>query len=127
MLGVAGLFGVPGLLALGRSWRKTTKWTVSHGIITGARSSGPPGGEANVYFPNVEICCPDGRRYNFQGSTGSGRYPPIGEKVKVVYDPEDPTDGDLLWNLWFGPGVLLLLGGFCLVFSLLSYAGLTFE
>jgi len=126
VLAVAGLCLIPGFLILRKSWQRAAGWTIAYGVVTGAESGGGLSGEANVYLPTVEICCPDGRRYTFRASSGSGRYPSTGATVKVVYNPEDPTEGELFWDLWVWPFVLLLLGSFFLMFAILTYAGSVF-
>ncbi|HWI57360.1 MAG TPA: DUF3592 domain-containing protein [Bacillota bacterium] len=125
-LGLAGAFGSLGLFLLRRSYRKATQWKVAYGGVVGTKTETDTGANSRTsFFPVVEFYCPDGRRYTFRGATGSGRCPAVGGKVKLVYNPEEPTEADLFWDLWFGPAVSLIFGVFFLLFALLTYAGFT--
>jgi hypothetical protein len=67
----------------------------------------------NVYSPVVEYTLPSGRTVRFEEDLRSS--PPshrVGDEVEVLYNPENPEEARInsVFNVWFGPGLLLGLG-----------------
>ncbi len=74
-------------------------------------SSSGKGGSSAAPVVRFEL---DGKGFTFRGGVSSR--PPsysVGEKVPVLYDPEDPSKAkiDGFWDLYFLPFVFALLGG----------------
>jgi hypothetical protein len=68
-----------------------------------------------TYNPVVEFTV-DGRSIQFTSSSGSSSPPSVGDRVEVLYDPDDPSDARLsgFLDLWFFPlvaGALALVCG----------------
>jgi hypothetical protein len=70
------------------------------------------------YYPVVEFQTPDGRSFQFKGSTGSSSPEfAIGAEVDVRYDPQKPEQAQLakFSHFWLGP-LLLTIGGLLALF-----------
>jgi uncharacterized protein DUF3592 len=72
---------------------------------------------STAWYPTVRFTAADGRRYSFEGSTGSN--PPIyhvGDHVAVAYDPAEPSDAriDTFGSTYLLP---LIFGGLGAVFT----------
>jgi hypothetical protein len=66
-----------------------------------------------TFYPVVRFTTAHGKEIEFKSSTGSKPAShSTGDRVEVLYDPDDPSDAQLsgFLDLWLGPGVLLLLG-----------------
>jgi hypothetical protein len=66
-------------------------------------------------FPVIAFSTPDGREFEFEALVG-GTTPDyqLGERVRVMYNPENPTEARIgeTENLW---GIPIVLGGFGLI------------
>ncbi|MDQ7797433.1 MAG: DUF3592 domain-containing protein [Candidatus Edwardsbacteria bacterium] len=70
------------------------------------------------YYPMVEFRTPDGRSFQFKGSTGSSSPEfAIGAEVDVRYNPQKPQQAQLakFSHFWLGP-LLLTVGGLLALF-----------
>lgn len=70
-----------------------------------------------TYYPRVWFATEGGRPYEFTGDGGSSPASfDVGEEVRVLFDPADPSQAriDSFMQLWFTP---LLLAGMGTVFS----------
>ena len=69
------------------------------------------GFEETSYFPIVTFTTPEGRAVRFESSTTNDSYD-IGDRVDVLYDPDDPSDARLaaLVDLWLFPVLFVLVG-----------------
>ncbi|OGF05363.1 MAG: hypothetical protein A2273_04435 [Candidatus Edwardsbacteria bacterium RifOxyA12_full_54_48] len=70
------------------------------------------------YYPMVEFRTPDGRSFQFKGSTGSSSPEfTIGAEVEVRYNPQKPQQAQLakFSHFWLGP-LLLTIGGLLALF-----------
>ncbi|MGI8796561.1 MAG: DUF3592 domain-containing protein [Acidimicrobiia bacterium] len=77
------------------------------------RSRSTSGGSATSYYPVVQFATAEGRSVEFTDQVGGS--PPshdVGETVPVKYDPGDPEHARIAtgFRLWFGPGLIVLLG-----------------
>ena len=81
------------------------------------------GRSSGVYFPVFVFCDSNGAEHEIRSS--SGTYPPsykVGESVTVLYTPDRPAETATLngtFDLWGGPMIVGLVGGFGMVISLL--------
>ena len=76
-------------------------------------STSSSGGHSTSYHPVVQFATSEGRSMQFTDKVGGS--PPshdVGETVPVKYDPGDPADARIStgFRLWFGPGLVGLLG-----------------
>lgn len=76
----------------------------------------------SAWAPSVQFTTPDGVTHKHTSSTSAN--PPLwarGDRVRVLYDPADPTIArlDAVLDLWFAPAVLAGIGS---VFSFLGLA-----
>lgn len=70
-----------------------------------------------TYYPRVRFATEGGRPYEFTGDVGSSPASfDVGEEVRVLFDPADPSKAriDSFMQLWFTP---LLLSGMGTVFA----------
>jgi hypothetical protein len=67
----------------------------------------------------VSFTTANGKEIQFKSSTGSNpALHSTGDRVEVLYDPDDPGDAELsgFFDLWLLPGVVLFIGaGFVVV------------
>ncbi|HVR65971.1 MAG TPA: DUF3592 domain-containing protein [Verrucomicrobiae bacterium] len=76
-----------------------------------------------TYYPRVRFATEGGRPYEFTGDVGSSPASfDVGEEVRVLFDPADPSKAriDSFMQLWFTP---LLLAGMGTVFSIFGLWG----
>jgi hypothetical protein len=78
-----------------------------------ASTSSSGSGSSITYHPVVQFATTEGQAVQFTDSVGGS--PPshdVGETVRVKYDPGDPADARIAtgFRLWFGPGLVGLLG-----------------
>jgi len=63
------------------------------------------------YYPKVRFQTADGRRITFLSDTGSDPPHALGESVKVLYDPADPSGASVEdGTFWVFPAVLFFVG-----------------
>ncbi len=70
--------------------------------------------DSTTYKPVVQFNAPNGELIEFMSDTGSN--PPshtVGEKVEVLYLPDNPHDAKInsFFTLWFGPLIVGVMGG----------------
>ena len=72
-----------------------------------------------VYYPEVRFTTAEGRTVEFKSSSGSSSPPDVGDRVEVLYDPDDPRDAQLsgFFSLWLWP---IACGGLGIAFSVFS-------
>lgn len=124
--GIAGvIFAMVGFLMLlgGGLWAHSTSTFIDDAgsaqgeviELVARRSS-----DSTTYAPRYRFVVEGQQAYTVISSSSSS--PPaydVGEQVKVLYDPENPTDAkiDSFMGLWFGPVLIIGMG---LVFSLIA-------
>jgi Protein of unknown function (DUF3592) len=66
--------------------------------------------------PVVRFTTAEGRTVDFRSSTGSSSPPDVGDRVDVLYDPDDPQDAKLsgFFDLWLWT---IALGGLGIAFT----------
>ncbi len=64
------------------------------------------------FFPTVRFTTSDERTIVFRSSSGSGSPPRLGDRIDVLYDPDDPQDARLsgFFHLWLAPIVFGFIG-----------------
>lgn len=77
-------------------------------------------GQSGSYFPVFKFTDSQGQEHRVESNAGSN--PPsyqVGDKVQLLYDPNDPTDAkaDTFWGVWILPVLLCLAGVFDLLFA----------
>lgn len=80
------------------------------------------GSSSTMYYPVVEFVTKDGREIVWHSNTGSNSTGfKIGEKVRVLYDRDDPEEAKIVtfWQLWLGTFIAAALG---FLFGLLGAA-----
>ena len=116
------LIGVGALVSLGAlfwAWRVRRFLATAvdvEGTVLGHESrmsTSSSGGRSTSYHPVVQFATLEGRSMQFTDNVGGS--PPshdVGETVPVKYDPGDPADARIStgFRLWFGPGLVGLLG-----------------
>ena len=113
-LGIAAgsFFAFIGLTMLGYNYMKYSGWERAEGTsIRYERGREGMGGTG----PHIEFTAADGKLYviSGQGDTGNGgRGIRLGEKVAVLYNPEDPYEGilDLFFDKWFTSAMFVGVG-----------------
>jgi hypothetical protein len=78
------------------------------------------GSDEPTYYPEVEFKTREGQEVVFFSSTGSNPASySVGEKVVVLYEPENPTNAEIksFFSLWAGA---LIVGGIGVVFFLVG-------
>ena len=72
--------------------------------------------DGTVYYPVVRFTTAEGRTVEFRSSSGSSSQPDVGDRVDVLYDPDDPQDAQLsgFFDLWLWT---IALGGLGFLFS----------
>ena len=76
-----------------------------------------------MYHPVVRFTNAEGRTVQFVSSTGSSPASESeGDRVEVLYDPDDPEDAKLsgFFDLWLWPIAFGALGGMFVFFSLFA-------
>ncbi|MFT3890001.1 MAG: DUF3592 domain-containing protein [Anaerolineales bacterium] len=87
-----------GTYAAYTSWRLDKEGETTTGRVVRLEESSDSDGGCCVYSPVIEFEA-NGQTYSFESSNAS--YPPaydVGEKVKVIYHPNDPTTAQI--NKW---------------------------
>ena len=71
-----------------------------------------------TYTPSIQFETAQGQSVIFQGPSGSSGHR-VGGKVRVLYDPDEPTKAkiDTFAALWLGP---IILGGMGVVFAIIA-------
>jgi Protein of unknown function (DUF3592) len=78
--------------------------------------------EGSVTYSPVVRFTVDGRTIQFTSSSGSSSPPSVGDRIEVLYDPDDPTDARLagFLDLWLFPLIAGLIGaGFITVSAII--------
>lgn len=87
-------------------------------MVRKTRSKGRP-----TYAPKVSFKTAEGVSVEFTSklSSSSPSYG-VGETVNVLYDPIDPQGAEIkgFLSIWLGPMVLLIMGSFMFLFSVLG-------
>lgn len=70
-----------------------------------------------VYYPIVQYTPDNGDRVTFKSNVGSSHAPSVGEKVQIVYNPQNPKQAaiDTFTDLWLLPVVFTGIGGLIVV------------
>ena len=110
-----------GVYAAVIAYRLETTGGVAEGEVTCLEESSSPEGGCCTYSPVVEFEV-NGQAYSFDGDTAS--YPPeyeVGERVEVLYDPNDPNTAQInkYSERWLMPILLIpsmLCGSIILTF-----------
>lgn len=65
-----------------------------------------------LFYPVVRFTTAEGRTLEFRSSTGSSSPPQPGDRVEVLYDPDDPQDARLsgFFDVWLLPIVFGFIG-----------------
>jgi hypothetical protein len=116
MLGLACAVGYAGAWLLRRNYKFATKGVAATGEVVGWEIRGTP----EITFQTA-----DGRKIAFVASSGSGRPPKRGTKVRVLYIPDNPQDAAVasLLPFWVWPSFLFVLATVFLAVSILFYTG----
>jgi len=124
MLLFASAFGLAGYFILRRGLRLRAKGCAADGVIVGCEQR--RGEYSPSFFPKVEFQALDGQKYVFRASSGGGRRPTIGRRVRVRYYPNDPEDADIasFGGIPFFSVVMFLFAFGFLSASLILYSGL---
>jgi hypothetical protein len=98
-----------GLWQVVGSWRAAVTWPRTDGVVV--RNVLKP---TSGYAPVVRFVTGEGEKYRFTDAVGASvtKYA-VGERVRVAFDPDEPTAARIvspLWRLWLAPGVFTLLG-----------------
>jgi hypothetical protein len=129
---VAAFFLVPGLKALVDDWRFINKAASADGVVTGLApvaenvSRQYHEGDVIFYHPVIRFVTAHGREVTFQATQGSENRPAqqLGQSVRILYDPENPTDARLdTWYSRWGPVDNLLFGFYFLLPAILGFLG----
>jgi hypothetical protein len=83
-------------------------------VSCGCTSSGTNTGCTTTYSPTIEYIV-NGISYQFKSSVCSNPRPSVGSSIKVLYDPDDPSDArdGSFTSLWLGPIVAFIFGIAC--------------
>lgn len=74
-----------------------------------ARRSDPSGGHSTTYYPSYRYTTPDGRQFTYRSDVGMSPSPhQVGDKVTLLYPPDDPTEVRVmaLRTFWMPMGLL---------------------
>ena len=66
-----------------------------------------------IYHPEFRFTASDGKAYTVESGMGSSSPDyVVGQKLSVVYDPDDPSKAviESFWEIWVSPIALILLG-----------------
>jgi hypothetical protein len=119
---IGGIF-VSIALVLGYwSNQKLTEYKRTSGSVVGL-TRGRKGGTHPVV--NYLVA---GQKYTMKGASSSGMFGggyQIGDRVEVLYPPEQPSNATInrFSDLWLGPTICGVLGGACLLLWLMAQAG----
>jgi hypothetical protein len=114
MLANVALWGGLGVYFFRQSYKKS-KWKAAYGTVVAFQR----GGRREVAFE-----APNGQKVAFTESSCAGRNGDMGRKVKVLYNPDDPTQADIpTMGMWFAPLFLLLLATVALFMSVVFFCG----
>ena len=124
MLLGAAAFGLAGYFILRRDLRLRFKGCAADGVIVGYEQR--HGEYSPNFFPKVEFQASDGQKHIFRASSGGGRMPTIGRRVRVRYYPNDPDEADIasFGGISFFSVVMFLFAFGFLGMSLIIYSGL---
>ena len=68
--------------------------------------------ESSTYHPVITFYTASGEKKTF--TAGGGAYPAkyeIGDKVTILYDPDNPSDAEIKsWEMWFPPTLFMVIG-----------------
>jgi hypothetical protein len=111
-------------VAIGAVWTFTTARFVSGAERTGGTVidlSRSEDSEGSVTYSPIVRFKVEGRTIQFTASSSSSSPPSVGERVEVLYDPDDPHDARLsgFLDLWGGP---MIVGGLGIVFAVIGSA-----
>jgi hypothetical protein len=133
LIGVA-IFGLVGLLSLYAAWRmvantRAFQRTAAHaaGMVTALKeesSRNKDGATSHAFYPTIEFPLPDGKNVSFTADTAVNEHEfPVGESIKVLYDPANPHQAriDSFDSLGAGPITLGIFGAAFLAGALLIY------
>jgi hypothetical protein len=93
---------------IGRNtWTFLAGARTAQGIVVGVE----PDEDGEGSFPVISFTTPDGKTHRFRGALAASLSPQPGERVDVVYHPNEPSSAKVkgLLSLWMGP---LVAGGF---------------
>lgn len=133
LIGVA-IFGLVGLLSLYAAWRmaintRAFQRTAAHasGVVTTLKeeiSRKKDGSTSRAFYPTIEFQTPDGKNATFSSDTAvdPNEYP-VGEPIKVLYNPVNPQQArlDSFGSLGAGPITLGIFGAGFAIGALLIY------
>jgi hypothetical protein len=130
---LAALFCVGGAALAWWGWARyaatrafVAKAAAAEGEVVGFETYDPPGGTSvrdRIHYALVRYETAGGREVRFRGPSRDG---PVrlrqGQTVRVLYDPDDPTEArvDSFMGLWFAPTLLWMLGGGAILIPLLT-------
>jgi hypothetical protein len=105
--------------------RVVERYVAVEGVVVDNRL-GVAGDGGQSYYPVVEFTTRDGGRDGARSvrfSDGIGSFPPdyeIGDRVAVLYDPDNPQDARIhSWKrLWFAPALIMGIGALPIVAGL---------
>jgi hypothetical protein len=83
-------------------------------------------GSGVIYYPVVRFKTQDGKAVDFRAASGSQRPTySVGDKVPVLYDPNNPKDSRIntVWGVWGAPLILLGIGAVFLILGFLAPFG----
>jgi hypothetical protein len=122
LIGVA-IFGVVGLLSLYAAWRmvantRAFQRTAAHatGVVTALKEESRENEKLEVtraFYPVVAFQTQDGKRVTFTSDVAADQYAsPVGETIKVLYDPANPQKARIesFESLGAGPITLGIFG-----------------
>jgi len=133
LIGVA-IFGLVGLLSLYAAWRmaantRAFQRTAAHasGVVTSLKeeaSRNKDGSTSHAFYPIIKFQTPDGKNVTFTSDTAVDPHEyPVGEPIKVLYDPANPQQVrlDSFDSLGAGPITLGIFGAGFVIGALLIY------
>jgi hypothetical protein len=101
-LGVGVLIFVVGAVIGVFAYRFIAGSEEADGTVIDLKESYDSQDDTTVYYPIVRFTTAEGRTVEFESNVSSSH--DVGDRVEVLYDPDDPTDARLsgFFNLWFG-------------------------
>ena len=109
-------------------WRRGSKllqnWKTTHGKVIGNNPKNSDGGI--VYYPVIEFLTDQNETILKELNVGTNPSPRIGRIIKVLYDPQNPTDivSRPVLNLEIIPRILVAIGITGIIVAVLSMLGL---